>query len=150
MAMKNTIVFISSIVVLILMAWYLFTNVFISDEDRIYRVILKGKNCIESGSILSLPDVFAPGYSDSSGADKAMVFRVLYSLIDDTDNRSIQINGYDVEVKNESATVNLNCRFDFDTKSQGLYDAYFKQNRIRIELSKFNGRWKIQYTEIHG
>lgn len=146
--MKNVLSFISLLTVLIFTTWYLFTYVLISDEDRVQRIIYKGKNSIETGSILSLPDLFAPSYTDKSGADKAMVLRALYSMMDETENRSIQITRIDVDVDQEIATVNLNCQFDFDTESHSLMGRYYKQSKIRIELQKIKGRWKIVYTQM--
>lgn len=146
--MKNVLSFISLLAVLIITAWYMFNYVLISDEDRVQRIIYKGKNSIETGSILSLPDLFAPNYTDKSGADKAMVLRALYSMMDETENRSIHITRIEVVVEHETATVILNCQFDFDTESHSLMDRYFKQSKIRIELQKIKDRWKIVYTEM--
>lgn len=146
--MKNALTFIGLLAGLIFIAWYLFTYVLISDEDKIYRVILKGKTSIESGSILSLPAVFAPHYSDSSGADKAMVIRSLYSMMDNTEERTIQITAYDVQVDGETATATLSCRFDFVSRSGRVDDRYFNRAQILLELTKIQGRWKIAYSDI--
>ncbi len=152
--MRNVFVFIGGLALLIIGAWFIFTYVLITDEDRIHRLVQKSKHGFESGSILTLSDVFAPGYTDRGGADKAQVLQTLRFFFDATSSRTIQMYSVDIELNEDKAKVAVECKIDADMESGGAFGSsrlnQFSGRRLQIviDLVKIKQRWKVSYTDV--
>ena len=151
--MRNVFVFIGGLFLLIAGAWVLFTFVLITDEDRVHRLIQKCKQGFESGSVLSITGVFAPDYTDRSGADKAVVIRVLQSLFDATSSRLLQFSSIEVDISENSAQAQMICTLNFQPTPGSamviprIAELNGKRLRMEIELVKIKQRWKVVHTD---
>lgn len=151
--MRNVFRFIGVLTLFIVCVWVLFTFVLITDEDRVYRIAQKCKTAFESGSVLSIAGELAAEYTDSSGADKALVIQSLYSLFDSTLTRSLQFTSVDIEIINDTAQVKIECLLRFQTRSGSaivipqIEELNGERLRVQLELVKIKNRWRVIHSD---
>ncbi len=149
--MKSFWMFVGCILVLLVVAWYLTNYVFISEEQKIYRLIEKGRLGVESGSVFSLNNILAANYQHANGADRALVIRGLQQLFQETKERSIQLGSIQIEIQDGRATGRV--RFSFDaqlTAPNSRYQKYITNNQmheLRVEFVKNKNGWEILRTD---
>ncbi|MBD3267312.1 hypothetical protein GF373_11650 [bacterium] len=137
--------------------WFLTAYVFITDTQRVHRVIESCRRSVEKGSILQFSNQLAPKYEDASGTDKATVLRFLFDFFQETENRSIRITQLDLVMKDTQAQAMIEfiLRVDKPSSLANLSRSYsqdpLKPIRIHVWFAKIDNRWKITKTQrSHG
>jgi len=149
--MKAFWTLVGSILVLVVVSWYLLNYVFISEEQRILRVIEKARLSVESGSIFSLNNVLSSKYQHANGADRAIVLRGLQQMFNETENREILLGSINIDINGDQA--NALVHFSFDAKlsnNNSFYQRYIKSeqmNKIYVGFLKEQQGWLIVHTK---
>ncbi|MEW6233761.1 MAG: hypothetical protein AB1656_00100 [Candidatus Omnitrophota bacterium] len=149
--MKPFLIFLFAIVLLILTGWVLLNFVFLSEEERIERVIEKGRRSVENGSIFSLRNLFTEDYSDSSGQSLDEIMGSAQCMFSDTANRKIHIAGSSIRASGDKAEAEVRYVFHCQSKNSFI-DHYLSANNsdvrtVRIVFVKNSRRWKICHTD---
>lgn len=150
--MRGVFTFIGVVTLFIIATWVFMTLIFISDEDRISRLIQKCVKGFESGSVFSIAGELSPDYSDSSGADKSVVISALQSLFDTTVSRSFSVSSIEIQIKENAAQVQIHGLLNFQTAPGSVMvvprtgEINSKRLQIQLELLKIKKRWKVIHT----
>ena len=143
------------ILVLGAIAWFLTNSVFITEEERIYRLIESARESVEEGSILTISNILASDYQDAGGADKATVTRILFDVFQKSENRRITVTDIQLETEETQATALI--QFTFQTNYRGSLPFPTGDSRgpepaaatARVVFGKENGNWKVKHTHIY-
>lgn len=141
---------VGCILILLSVVWYLTNYVFVSDEQRILRVIESARLNVESGSIISMSNLLSSDYQHSNGADRALVLRGLQQLFNETEQRKIRLGSTQIDVQGDRASAQI--RFSFDARfnsSNTMFQKFIENdqmNEIRVEFIKEDRGWKIIRT----
>lgn len=151
--MRSFFVFMGCILSAIFIAWFLMTYVFLSDEERILRVIEKGRRCIESGSVISLGNILTADYTHEGGVDRRMALGAMRQLFEDTNQRSIQLIDNQIRIDGERAsarvefTVTANKIGNRPRDPSGLFSSGDVKT-IELDLRKEKGRWRVSGSRV--
>jgi len=131
--------------------WFLFTFVFISDEQRIFRIIEKSKHKFESGSLLYFPTIISENYRGRIGADRSELLGIIKLIFQETKSRDVKIIQYNISVTDETAQVSIEYQLSFSGQSSHLpntkHSANMTRDVLHLDLQKSNHSWEI--VEIH-
>ena len=90
--MKSALLFVVTLAVFILVGWMNARLWFVSDEQRIHRLIERGRLSLENGSILSFHTILSEAYQDRRGADRTIALQYLNQFFEETKNRKFQLH----------------------------------------------------------
>lgn len=149
--MKNALSFIGLILLAAFTGWILMTYVFVSDEERILRIIEKGRRAVESGSTLSLNSLLSADYLHEGRIDKRTAIGGLRRLFQETDDRRIQLIGSDVSVDGDQASAIVEFTFDAEGNANfppGVSPGGSESRRIELEFERSRNRWRISASRV--
>jgi hypothetical protein len=135
--------------------WFLTNYVFITEEERIYRLIETARESVEEGSILRVSNILASDYQDAGGADKATVTRILFDVFQKSENRRITVTDIQLEVEENQATAVIQFTVQTDYRGSlpfptgGLRGPEPAAATARVGFEKENGNWKVKRTHIY-
>lgn len=142
-----------SILLMGLALWFLFSFVFISEEQRIYHIIQKSAKSVEKGSILYISTVLNTDYRDSSGIDKAYLLGILRDFYTKSSNRKIHITNCSITVQDNQAQALVSFQFQSDVNgnivnfADWIIETSKSPIHYRIYFSRKDHRWLIEKTE---
>ena len=157
--MKNSVIQHISIAAVIFLAglvlWWLQSYIWVTEEQKIHKIIEKSRLKLEQGSIYYFTDLLASGYRDSRGMDKTETLGILQSFFNKTKNRDIRFSNYDVAVHGEEAVVYLVVTLRIVNKDEIAFlqnfdpEALLRPMRIKIVFGKIADQWKLVQTSTY-
>ncbi|MDP8245363.1 MAG: hypothetical protein P9L94_14860 [Candidatus Hinthialibacter antarcticus] len=151
--MRSFFVFMGCILTGILIVWFLMTFVLLTEEERILRVIEKGRRCVENGSVISLSNILTSDYAHEGGIDRRTALGAMRQLFQDTNNRRIQLVDREVRIDGERASAWVEFTVIADKIGNRPRDpsGLFSGDDVRtieIELRKEKGRWRVSSSRV--
>ena len=154
--MKNAIVphilIVSVLLITGLILWFLFSYLWVTDEQTILRILQKSRIQLEKGSVYHFANLLSADYVDKRGMDKQEVLGLLQELFKKTQNREFYFNNISVQMQGEEAAVNLDVLFRAKNKEEyPLVQRFVSSDdyhpmRIQIFFRKIARQWQIVYT----
>jgi hypothetical protein len=152
--MKGFFVFVGFIILLAFSAWFLLSYVLISDEQKILRVIEKGRCGVESGSALSIASLLALDYRHENGMSRGEMVGVLQELFQQTKNLRVRVLHSSVRVEGNRAEAQVVFIFSGQTShSHPVFENMLSNpdednQEAQIELIREGRSWLIQKTSL--
>ena len=143
--MKRGLLFVLAAV----LAFLVLRNLFVSEEDRIKRVLKEGKEAIEKEDLEGVMDHISLFYRDDYGFTYLRIKVLLQRLFEEFDDIKIYVERMEVEVgENGKATARLLTWATARGKGGTGYIACSGQEpcRVRIDLEKGKTGWKVTRT----
>lgn len=151
--MRAFFALVAAVLLFVLTGWVLMNYVFITDEQRIERLIEKGRAAVENGSILTLTGLLDSQYTHESRLDRATVLRALQNMFQNSEERRVHFLNRDIAVEGQTATAQI--RFVFDAEAQpnqfsapGAMQALGSAQEMTLRLSKEDGGWAITHSAL--
>lgn len=151
--MRSFFVFMGCILTGIFTLWFLMAFVFLTEEERLFRVIEKGRRCVENGSVISLSNILATDYAHEGGIDRRTALGAMRQLFQDTKNRRIQLLDHQVRVDGERASARVEFTVIADKIGNRPRDpsGLFLGDDVRtieLDFRKEKGRWRVSSSRI--
>ena len=139
---------LAGVALMVLLSWWLWQKIFVTDEQRIQRVISSMTRAVESGNLLKLESNIAQDYSDDFGFDKSTLlggvrtFRVQY------DGVLILISDLKITIEPDHQTAQAVFIAKILAKSKGsLADSELRTDRFRLAFRKTDQGWQMTRAE---
>lgn len=151
--MKRFFVFLGCILTGVVVVWFLMNYVFLTEEERISRLIEKGRRCVENGSVIALGNILTTDYTHEGGIDKRTALGAMRQLFQDTTGRSLQILARRIQIDGEraNATVDFTVMADkIGNRPRDPGGLFLGDDVKTIELSfrKDKGRWRMSGSRV--
>jgi hypothetical protein len=132
----------------VLIAWWIGSKVFVSDETRVRRQLSAMTRYVEQGSLLRLSDGLAQDYSDDHGLDKATVIGAVRTYRAQFDALFVHLS--DLTVTVDPTRKEAQAAFIAKVLARergGTGDAELFSERFRVLFRKTDGDWLIYRAE---
>jgi len=129
---------------LVVLAYRLVTDVFITEETKIERQIHKGRKAVENESILTVASLVAEDYRDKYGHDRSELLAGLRSFFQTTDGLQISITEVHVTVDDTGAEAFV--RFSISGVLDGQRFEGLGSNgaeTVWLRFTKRDGSWQV-------
>jgi hypothetical protein len=152
--MKGFFSFVGFIIAMAVSAWFLLTYILISDEQKILRIVEKGRCAVESGSALSIAGLLSVDYHHENGMSRSETIGVLQELFQQTKNLRVRVLHSSVRVEGDRAEAQVVFIFSGQTSHshpvfENLLSSPDEDNQeVQIELIREGRSWLIQRTAL--
>ena len=137
-----------AVVVLALVAWWVWQRYFITDETRVKRLLATATSAVEKGNLIKLADVIAYDYSDDFGFDKSTLIGGVRSFR--SEYNAIFIHLADLKITVEPDHVKSQAIFIAKVLAQpkgGGAQTEVRAERYRLFFRKTDQGWKLIRAE---
>jgi hypothetical protein len=133
---------------LVLMGWWLWQRVFVTDEQRIQRQISSMARAVETGNLLKLEAGIAQDYSDDFGFDKSTILAAVRSFRAQHDAILILISDEKITVEPDHQNAHAVFIAKILAKAKGsLADSELRADRFRLSFRKTDQGWQMTRAE---
>lgn len=145
--------FVGFLIIVLLCAWFLSQYVWLTEEERVLRVLEKGRRAVEAGSVYSVSSILDGKYMDASGLDRASVLRVLQDFFNDTEQRKVRFGLMNIQIEGNQAQVDISFQLQaqlenrFSPYQRHLSEAERDMKKLRVTLIKERKNWLITHTD---
>jgi hypothetical protein len=131
------------------LGWWLFEHVFVTDEQRIQRLIASMAQAVEAGNLLKLEAGIAQDYSDDFGFDKSTILGVVRTFRADYDRVTISISEMQIVVEPDHRRAYAGFTGEIVARPKGsTADAEVRGDRYRLSFRKTDQGWQMTRAEI--
>jgi hypothetical protein len=139
---------IAGVVVLVLLGWWTWQRVFVTDEQRIQRLIASMEKAVETGNLFRLEAGIAQDYSDDFGFDKSTVLGVVRSFRAQYDGVLILLSDLKVTVEPDHQRAQAVFIAKILAKPKGsLADSELRNDRFRLTFRRTDQGWQMSHAE---
>jgi hypothetical protein len=139
---------LAGIAVLILLGWWTWQRVFVTDEQRVRQLIGSMQRAVETGNLLKLEAGIAQDYSDEFGFDKSTVIGAVRSFRAQYDDVLIFISDLHVTVEPDRQRAQAVFIAKILARQKGsLADSELRTDRFRLSFRKTDQGWKMIRAE---
>jgi len=138
----------AGIAVLVLLGWWLWQRIFVTDEQRIQRLISSMSRAVESGNLLKLESNIAQDYNDDFGFDKSTVLGAVRSFRMQYDGVLILVSDLKITIEPDHQKAVAVFIAKILAKPKGsLADSELRSDRFRITFCKSDQGWQMTRAE---
>jgi hypothetical protein len=139
---------LAGIAVLILLGWWTWQRVFVTDEQRVRQLIGSMQRAVETGNLLKLEAGIAQDYSDEFGFDNSTVIGAVRSFRAQYDDVLIFISDLHVTVEPDRQRAQAVFIAKILARQKGsLADSELRTDRFRLSFRKTDQGWKMIRAE---
>jgi len=138
----------AGVAVLLLLGWWLWQRVFVTDEQRVQRLVSSMSRAVESGNLLKLESNIAQDYSDDFGLDKSTVLGAVRSFRAQYDGVLILISDLKITIEPDHQKAQAVFIAKILAKAKGsLADSELRTDRFRLAFRKTDQGWQMTRAE---
>jgi ketosteroid isomerase-like protein len=136
-----------AVVVVLLLAWWAWQRLFVSDETRIRLRLATMTRAVEQGNLLKLEGAITSDYSDDYGLDKSALLGAVHSYRQQHEGLFIHLSDVDVEVQpdHRQAKAVFIAKVVAKPKSDG--ETQLISDRFRLFFRKTDQGWQLYRSE---
>jgi hypothetical protein len=139
---------IAVIAVLVLLGWWTWQRVFVTDEQRVRKLIGSMQKAVETGNLLKLEAGIAQDYTDEFGFDKSTVIGAVRSFRAQYDAVLIILTDLHVTIEPDHQHAQAVFIAKILAKQKGsLADSELRSDRFRLLFRKTDQGWKMTRAE---
>lgn len=131
---------------LVVLGWFLWQRIFVTDEQRVKRVLSTMTRAVETGNLLKLEDSIAQDYSDDFGFDKSTILAGVKQFRAQHDALLILVSELQVEVATNQAQAVFIAKILAKPKGS-LQETEVRAERLRLMFHKTDAGWKMTRAE---
>lgn len=140
---------IAGILLLAGLGWWLFERVFVTDEQRVQRLITSMTRAVEAGNLLKLEAGIAQDYSDDFGFDKSTLLGVVRSFRAEYDRVSVSISEMDIVVEPDHRSAHAGFTGKILARRKGATaEAEVHNDRYWLSFRKTDQGWLVIHVEF--
>ncbi len=138
----------AGLAVLVLLGWWTWQRLFVTDEQRVRKLIGSMQHAVETGNLLKLEAGIAQDYSDEFGFDKSTLIGAVRSFRAQYDGVLIFISDLRVTVEPDHQQAQAVFIAKVLAKQKGsLTDSELRTDRFRLTFRKTDQGWKMTRAE---
>ncbi|HUK84054.1 MAG TPA: hypothetical protein VLZ12_15645 [Verrucomicrobiae bacterium] len=134
-------------VVVLVLAWWAWQRLFVSDETRIRLQLAAMTRAVEQGNVLKLEGTIASDYSDDYGLDKSTLLGAVRSYRQQHDGLFIHLSEVSVELGPENAKATAAFVAKVMARPKGGGETQLISDRFRLFFRKSDQGWKLYRVE---
>ena len=135
------------VVVLVLVGWWLWERVFVTDQTRVRRLIAAMQRHVEQGNLIRLADTIAQDYSDDRGLDKGTLLGAVRSYRAQYDTVFIHLSDLQVTVEPDHRRAQAVFIAKVLVKPRGGQETELFSDRFRLFFRKTEEGWQMIRAE---
>jgi hypothetical protein len=134
-------------VILVLIGWWLWDRVFVTDETRVRRQIAAMQKCVEQGNLVRLADAISPDYNDDRGLDKGVLLAAVRSYRAQYDTLFIHLSDVQVTVEPDRHRARAVLIAKVLAKPRSGLETELFSDRFRLFFRQTDKGWKLIRVE---
>jgi hypothetical protein len=138
---------IVAVVVVLLLAWWAWKRLFVSDEARIRLQLVAMTRAVESANLLKLEGIIASDYSDDYGLDKSTLLGAVRSYRQQHEGLFIYLSDVGVEVQPDHQNAKAVFIAKVIAKPKAGAETQLISDRFRLFFRKTDQGWKLYRAE---
>ena len=135
------------VVLVLLLAWWAWQHLFVSDETRIRLQLATMTRAVEQANLLKLEGAIASDYSDDYGLDKSTLLGAVRSYRQQHDGLFIHLSDVNVELDPDHKQAKAVCIAKVMTRPKGGGETQLISDRFRLFFRKTDQGWKLYRAE---
>ncbi len=133
---------------LVLLGWWMWQRIFVTDEQRVHRLIKSMAQAVEAGNLLKLEAGIAQDYGDDFGSDKSAVLAAVRSFRAQYESILILLSDLQITVSPDHQTAQAVFIAKILAKTKGsLTDSELRADRFRLFFRKTDHGWQMTRAE---
>ena len=139
---------IAGVAGLVLLGWWAWQRIFVTDEQRIQRLIGSMVKAVETGNLLKLEAGIAQDYSDEFGWDKSSLLGAVRSFRAQSDGVLILISDLKITVESDHQKAQAVFVAKVLSRPKGsLADSELRTDRFRLAFHRSDQGWQLIHAE---
>ncbi|MBI5873925.1 MAG: hypothetical protein HZB36_07315 [Candidatus Omnitrophica bacterium] len=119
-----------------------------NDESRIRKVVYAGALGVEREDAAKCASLISDSYLDKYGNNKLSFLKLVSELFREYQDFKVDIKQLNVDIKDADAFVDIGFRCYFKKALEAK--VYYDDGKLKLNLKKDSGRWKIESVEYLG
>ena len=133
---------------LVLLGWWMWQRIFVTDEQRVQRLIRSMARAVETGNLLKLEAGIAQDYGDDFGFDKSAVLGAVRSFRAQYESILILLSDLQITITPDHQTAQVVFIAKILAKPKGsLTDSELRTDRFRLSFRKTDHGWQMTRAE---
>jgi ketosteroid isomerase-like protein len=135
------------VVVTLLLAWWAWQRLFVSDETRLRLQLAAMTRAVEQGNLLKLEGAIASDYNDDYGLDKTTLLGAMRSYRQQHDGLFIHLSDVSVDLEPDHEKAKTAFIAKVMARPKGGGETQLISDRFRLFFRKTDQGWKLYRSE---